>query len=93
MNAKESYKHAFNVLKAPFPEGEAAIATSASYSFYYALNVLKSPFQLGEKTIAKDSEYSHRYAKDILKATFALNVNGAYTTVDVETNKGDCDEF
>ena len=54
MNAKEikeiakdpfqSFKYARDILKAAFPEGEAAIATSFNLSYAYALYVLNAPF-------------------------------------------------
>ena len=65
--AFEAYYYAANVLKAPFPEGEALIATDAQWSFIYAKDILKAPFLLGEKAIATDAKYSCNYAKEILK--------------------------
>ena len=72
MNAKEAYEYALNVLQAPFPEGEAAIATDAAYSYCYARYVLKAPFKLGEKVIAESSDDSYLYAKEVLNAPFPL---------------------
>ena len=57
-----------HVLKAPFPQGEKAIATNPEYSCLYARYVLKAPFPQGEKTIATNQEYSYHYARDVLKA-------------------------
>ena len=72
MNAKEAYDHAYIVLKAAWPEGEATIATDGSYSFYYARDVLQAPFLLGEKAIAECSYESLDYARYVLKAHFPL---------------------
>jgi len=48
MTPEECYSYAYNVLKAPFPEGEAVIATDTCCSHQYALDVLKGPFPEGE---------------------------------------------
>ena len=69
---EDAYYYALNVLKAPFPEGEALIATDAHWSYNYAKVILKAPFSLGEPAIAKDAIYSYKYAKDILHAPFPL---------------------
>ena len=66
-DAIQSYRYALLVLKAPFPEGEAVIATSAEWSYKYALDILKAPFPLGEAVIAKSAEHSYGYAKNVLK--------------------------
>jgi len=66
-----SYVYAIYVLKAPFPLGEAAIATSSQYSFHYA-KYIKGRFILGEPAIAQSLIGSLNYAKDILKAPFPL---------------------
>ena len=44
--AEEAVDYAVNVLKAPFLEGEALIATDAYSSYSYADCVLKAPFPL-----------------------------------------------
>ncbi len=61
MNAQEAYDNAYIVLKKPWHEGEATIATDASYSFYYATEVLEGRFRLGEKLIAKSPTYYKIY--------------------------------
>ena len=71
MTAKEAYEYALKI-KAPFPEGEAVIATDAAYSYCYARDVLQAPFRLGEKMIAKCSVSSFDYARYVLKAPFQL---------------------
>ena len=68
----DAFRYALNVLKTPFPEGEAAIATDAKCSFAYARDVLKASFSNGEAAIATDAELSYLYAKDILHAPFPL---------------------
>lgn len=70
--AEDAVAFAYNVLKAPFPEGEALIATSVDNSYRYARWVLNAPFSLGEKIIATDPFHSYHYAKDILHAPFPL---------------------
>jgi hypothetical protein len=72
MTPREAFAYARDVLHAPFPEGEATIATSAFCSFYYARDVLKAPFPLGEAAIATSVECSFAYARDVLKAPFPL---------------------
>ena len=70
VEAYYAFYYAQDVLKRPFPAGEAVIARDAYYAFYYAKNVLKGPFPLGEPAIAKDSWYASYYAKNVLKAPF-----------------------
>ena len=70
--AKKAFYYAYDVLKSPFPEGEAAIATNAHWSYLYALDILKAPFPLGEPAIATSEEYSYCYALYVLKAPFPL---------------------
>lgn len=62
MNAMKAYDYALNVLKAPFPLGEIAIATDALYSYLYALTILKAAFPEGEKAIATSSS-NEKYRK------------------------------
>lgn len=49
-----------DVLKAPFPAGEPAIAYSY-WAYCYARDVLKSPFELGEPAIFTDPYYAGLY--------------------------------
>jgi hypothetical protein len=72
MEAMEAYRHARDILKAAFPEGEKAITTSAYYSYRYAIDVLGEPFQLGEFAISTNSYYSYCYARYVLKKPFQL---------------------
>ena len=65
-----AYKYAKNIVKGPFPAGEATIAKDPEYSYYYAMNVLKGPFPAGEAAIAKDPRYAQLYAKNVLKGPF-----------------------
>jgi lambda repressor-like predicted transcriptional regulator len=66
--AEKAFYYARDVLHAPFPEGEATIATSAFCSFLYARDFLKAPFPLGEAAISRNSCYSFAYAFNVLKA-------------------------
>ena len=68
---KDAFAYAHNVLKSPFPEGEALIATSSDWSFNYAHSVLKGRFLLGEALIATDAGSAACYARDILKTPWA----------------------
>ena len=65
-----AFYYAQDVLKRPFPAGEAVIASDAYYAYYYARDVLKGPFSLGEATIAKSAKYAFYYAQDVLKRPF-----------------------
>jgi hypothetical protein len=62
-----AYAYAYNVIKDPFPEGEAVIAKDPGRAYYYAKDIIKDPFPEGESAIAKDPERSYRYAKYIIK--------------------------
>ena len=59
-NAEWSFLYARNFLKAPFPEGEAAITTSAEWSYFYARSVLDAPWPKGEAVIATSAEWSNK---------------------------------
>ena len=67
---KYAFYYAFNVLKKPFPAGEAAIAKDEYFAYRYAFNVLKKPFPAGEAAIAKNTHYAYQYAIDVLKKPF-----------------------
>ena len=58
-----AYEYARYVIKGPFPEGEAAIATDSYYAYVYAKNVIKVRFPEGEEAIAKDTRYAKKYLK------------------------------
>jgi hypothetical protein len=49
------------VLKGPFPAGEAAIAKHSMYAYEYAVYVLKGPFPAGEPMIAQVLWYHATY--------------------------------
>ena len=70
---KYAYYYAKEVLKGPFPAGEAAISKNALCASAYAKGVLNGPFPAGEAAIAKDALYVNAYARDILKKDFYLN--------------------
>lgn len=69
-NAKYAYLYAWQIIKGPFPAGEAAIAKDAEFSEAYAEKVLKGPFPKGEAAIAKDGFQSFMYAKYVLNGPF-----------------------
>jgi hypothetical protein len=54
--------------KRPFPEGEAAIATSARLSLNYAYEVLKKRFPLGEAQIIQDPFNADLYARSVMRS-------------------------
>jgi len=59
-NAEYSYLYA-GFIKGRFPEGEAAIATSAYYAVNYARDVIEGRFPEGEAVIAKDAWWAAKY--------------------------------
>ena len=65
--------YAKNVLKGPFPKGEAAIAKSAEYAHFYAREILEGPFPAGEAAIASDEHYAQEYATFVLEDNFYLD--------------------
>ena len=71
--AEYSYYYVRDVLKRPFPAGEAAIAKDAYHANNYARDILKGPFPAGEAAIAKDQYYAIEYAKNVLKKDFYFN--------------------
>ena len=60
-----AYLYARDILKSPFPEGEAIIATDAFHSYDYAKNVLQGAFPLGEELISKKTVISFKYAAHV----------------------------
>jgi hypothetical protein len=66
---KLAYEHAKS-LDRRFPEGEAAIAKSATYAYWYALLSIKEKFPAGEAAIAKDAWYAYLYARYVIKGRF-----------------------
>lgn len=55
------YAYVSVILRKPFPEAEAIIATSPYDSLVYAQYVLRGPFPAGEKAIRSNSTLSARY--------------------------------
>lgn len=53
-----------DVLKAPFPAGEPAIAYSY-LAYSYTRDVLKAPFPLGGPAIFADAYYADLYRKSV----------------------------
>ena len=72
-NASFAFLYAKNILKGPFPAGEATIAKDYAYAYSYAKNILKGPFPAAEETFAKDQYYASEYVKHALKKDFYLN--------------------
>ena len=70
--AKEAFYYAKDVLSAPFPEGEALIATDAGWAACYARDILKTPWAEGEAAIATSVQWSFNYASCVLNAPFRL---------------------
>jgi hypothetical protein len=70
--AEFSYHYALDVIKAPFPKGEHAIAQSPVFSYLYALRILKAPFPKGEHAIAQSSDHSCLYAMEVLHGPFPM---------------------
>ena len=65
-----SYYYARNIIKGPFPEGEAAMATDPYYAYMYARDVIKGRFPQCEPVIAKDPFCAYYYAMDVIKGRF-----------------------
>lgn len=68
-DAVYAYWYALDVLKGPFPAGEAAIAKDTYCAYQYAQYILKGPFPLGEAAISKDTHFAYLYAQNVLKKT------------------------
>lgn len=64
-NPRTALEYAF-LTKRPFPEGEAAIATSAQQSLDYAWAVLKKRFPQGEAQIIQDPIWADLYARSVM---------------------------
>jgi hypothetical protein len=83
MSAYYSYLYAKNVLEAPWPLGEARIATDCEISYSYAFTVIKGRWIPGEASILKDLPCTLRYVCNILMAPWpeaevTLSKNSAY---------------
>ena len=61
-----AYLYALDVVKNPFPPGEAAIAKSPGRSFLYAKNILCGPFGAGEAEMRKDRTVWAEYKDEVL---------------------------
>ena len=59
-----------DVIKGPFPEGEAALASQADTALQYAQIVLHGPFPRGEPILAIDAKYAFDYAHTVLHGAF-----------------------
>jgi len=66
-NAKLAYWYARDVIKGPWPAGEAAIATDPYWAYEYAHDVIGKPWPPGEAAIAKDPKLAYWYARDVIK--------------------------
>ena len=62
-----AYRYAQDVIKKPWPPGEAAIAKDTKWAYGYAHFVIKKPWPPGEKAIAGDAESAYRYARQVIK--------------------------
>ena len=58
----ETLQYARDVLKGPFPMGEAEISRDPDCSLEYARDVLRGPFPQGEQAIARSAVASIGYA-------------------------------
>ena len=61
--------YATGVLKGPFPEGEATIATSPVWAYSYAKNI-KGRWPEAEAVIATDPKYAYVYSRYITEVRF-----------------------
>ena len=62
-----AYKYAQDIIKGPWPPGEAAIAGSAEYAFRYARDVVRKPRAPGEAAIASNPHLAYLYARTVIK--------------------------
>ena len=62
-----AYRYAQDIIRKPWPPGEAAIAKDPKWAYGYAHFVIKKPWPPGEAAITKDPEYAYRYARQIIK--------------------------
>jgi len=62
-----AYRYAQDIIRKPWPPGEAAIVTDPKWAYGYAHFVIKKPWPPGEAAITKDPEYAYRYARQIIK--------------------------
>ena len=62
-----AHRYARDVIKGPWPPGEAAIAGSAEYAFRYARDMVRKPWPPGEAAIASVPYLAYLYARTVIK--------------------------
>lgn len=62
-----SLRYAKEVVRGPWPSGEAAIAKDPMYSRMYAEDVIKGPWPPGEAAIASNAQAACIYAQHVIK--------------------------
>ena len=81
-NPFASLRFAQEVIKGPFPDGEAAIASTPETALNYAMFTQK-PFLLGEPSIASQPLTAFDYAKHVLAGKFVLGQKSMATKADI----------
>ena len=61
-----AFLYSRDVIKKPWPPGEAAIAGNATFAFRYARYVIKKPWPPGEAAIAGSADAAFEYALDVI---------------------------
>jgi hypothetical protein len=62
IDAKYSYLYSYQIIKAPWEQGELIISTNPEFSYYYARNVIKGPFKKSHNIIF-NSKFKDNYIK------------------------------
>jgi hypothetical protein len=62
-DARYAYYYARNIIKKPWPPGEAAIAKDPEWAYEYVRDIIKKPWPPGEAAIAKDPEWAYEYQR------------------------------
>ena len=73
-----AYRYARQIIKKPWPPGEAAIAGNPEYAYRYARQIIKKPWPPGEAVIASDAYFAKLYQKEFkvkLRAKSEQDIN------------------
>ena len=61
-----AYRYVEQVIKKPWPPGEAAIATDPRWAYWYARDVIRNPWPPGEAAIATVPRWAYYYARFVI---------------------------
>ncbi len=62
-----AHRYARDIVRKPWPPGEAAIASDPYLAYLYAQTVIKGPWPPGEAAIAGNAELAYWYARTVIK--------------------------